>query len=139
MRGLLSILIFISISTIGLAQGVLKGKVTDEKGEPVFGVVVVVIENQSILSKTDFDGLYELNIPNNKPYTINYVMTGFKTNVDTVILKNNQTLVRNIILFNSSYVVKGLDIVGKVAKSNDTYMEKVKMNSATTIDYVYQR
>jgi hypothetical protein len=136
MRGLLSILIFISISTIGLAQGVLKGKVTDEKGEPVFGVVVVVIQNQSILSKTDFDGLYELNIPNNKSYTINYVMTGFKTTVDTVVLSNNQTLVSNVTLYSSSYVVKGLDIVGKVAKSNDTYMEKVKMNSATTIDYI---
>ena len=136
MRGLLSLLILLSISSIALSQGVLKGKVTDEKGEPVFGVVVVVIENQSILSKTDFDGIYELVIPNDKRYTINYVMTGFKTSIDTVVLKNNQTIVSNITLFNSSYVVKGLDIVGKVSKSNDTYMEKVKMNSATTIDYI---
>lgn len=136
MRGLLSLFLLLSISTISLAQGILKGKVTDEKGEPVFGVVVVVIENQGILSKTDFDGLYELTIPNNKRYTINYVMTGFKTTIDTVVLNNNQTIVSNITLFNSSYVVKGLDIIGKVSKSNDTYMEKVKMNSATTIDYI---
>jgi hypothetical protein len=136
MKGLLSFLFLFGLAATGYAQGILKGKVTDEKGEPVFGVVVVVIENQSILSKTDFDGLYELSIPNDKPYTINYVMTGFKTTVDTVVLKNNQTLVRNIILFNSSYVVKGLDIVAKVSKSNDAYMEKVKMNSATTIDYI---
>ncbi|MEN9333840.1 MAG: hypothetical protein RLY35_1020 [Bacteroidota bacterium] len=136
MKGLLSFLLLLSIATVAQSQGILKGKVTDEKGEPVFGVVVVVIENQSLLSKTDFDGLYELIIPNDKKYTINYVMTGFKTTIDTVVLKNNQTMVSNITLFNSSYVVKGLDIVGKVSKSNDTYMEKVKMNSATTIDYI---
>ena len=56
-------LLFILGAFVSNAQGVLKGKVTDEKGEPVFGVIAVAVEDQSILAQTDFEGKFQLKFP----------------------------------------------------------------------------
>lgn len=118
------------------AQGTLRGKVTDEKGESMFGVIVRAIENESIITQTDFEGTFSLKFPDNKSYTLNFVIVGYQTLEEKIQLKDNAILSKEFTLLNSSNVIKGMDVIGKRVKSNDGYMEKMKMNSATTLDFI---
>jgi outer membrane receptor for ferrienterochelin and colicin len=129
-------LLFIGLSNLFFGQGKIKGKITDENGEPIFGVVIVVMENQSNLAKSDFDGLFELSLSNSNLYTLNFVMVGYQSLTDKVSLKDNEVFVKEYTLPSASYAGATLTIEEKVIKSNDSFMEKVKMNSATTIDYI---
>lgn len=136
MKHFLVAIVGICLANVLFGQGKIKGKITDEKGEPVFGVVVVVMENQSNLAKSDFDGLFELSLPNAQVYTLNFVMVGFQNLTEKVSLKDNEVLVKDYTLPSASYVGAALTVEEKIIKSNDSFMEKVKMNSATTIDYI---
>jgi hypothetical protein len=118
------------------AQGILKGKVTDEKGEAVFGVIAVAVEDQSILAQTDFEGQFQLKFPNDQLYTLNFVLVGYKTSIEKVQLKGGQVLVKDFTLYSANFFSKDLEIKAKAVKANDTYMEKFKINSATTIDFI---
>ncbi len=118
------------------AQGTLRGKVTDEKGESMFGVIVRAIENESIIAQTDFEGTFSLKFPDNKQYTLNFVIVGYQTLEEKIQLKDNAVLAKEFTLMNSSNIIKGMDVVAKRVKANDGYMEKMKMNSATSIDFI---
>ncbi len=119
-----------------VAQGTLRGKVTDEKGESMFGVIVRAIENETIITQTDFEGSFTLKFPDNKQYTLNFVIVGYQTLEEKIQLKDNAVLAKEFTLLNSSNIIKGMDVVAKRVKANDGYMEKMKMNSATTLDFI---
>jgi hypothetical protein len=72
-------------SLFAYAQTALTGKVTDEKGEPLFAAIVVILKNDTLLvsgAETDFDGNYSMSgldpatydvrctYPDNKDYTM---------------------------------------------------------------------
>jgi hypothetical protein len=118
------------------SQGIIKGKVTDEKGEAVFSVVAVAVEDQSILCQTDFEGNFELKFPTSNEYTLNFVLVGYKTGIEKVKLLNNEVKHMDVSLYTAGYFAKELEIKAKTNKSFDTYMEKFKINSATTIDFI---
>ena len=119
-----------------MAQGTLRGKVTDEKGESMFGVIVRAIENETIITQTDFEGSFTLKFPDNKQYTLNFVIVGYQTLEEKIQLKDNAVLAKEFTLLNSSNIIKGMDVVAKRVKANDGYMEKMKMNSAVTLDFI---
>ena len=119
-----------------MAQGTLRGKVTDEKGESMFGVIVRAIENETIITQTDFEGSFTLKFPDNKQYTLNFIIVGYEKLEEKILLKDNAVLSKEFTLINSSNVIKGMDVVAKRVKANDGYMEKMKMNSATTLDFI---
>ena len=123
-------------SQVLVAQGTLRGKVTDEKGESMFGVIVRAIENETIITQTDFEGSFTLKFPDNKQYTLNFVIVGYQTLEEKIQLKDNGVLAKEFTLLNSSNIIKGMDVVAKRVKANDGYMEKMKMNSATTLDFI---
>jgi len=127
--------LFLSAQVI-LAQGTLRGKVTDEKGESMFGVIVRAIENESIITQTDFEGSFSLKFPDNKPYTLNFVIVGYQTLEEKTQLKDNAVLAKEFTLLSSSNIIKGMDVVAKRVKASDGYMEKMKMNSAVTLDFI---
>ena len=76
---LIAVLICFGWSSWIYAQGTLKAKVTDEKGQPLYGVIVVAMENQSILNRTEPDGSFELKFPDSKLYTLNFVLMSYGT------------------------------------------------------------
>jgi hypothetical protein len=127
--------LFLSAQVI-VAQGTLRGKVTDEKGESMFGVIVRAIENESIIAQTDFEGTFSLKFPDNKQYTLNFIIVGYEKLEEKIQLKENAVEVKEFTLINSSNVIKGMDVVAKRVKANDGYMEKMKMNSAVTLDFI---
>lgn len=124
------------ISALSQAQGTLRGKVTDEKGESMYSVIVRAIENESIIAQSDFDGNFTLKFPDSKMYTLNFIIVGYEKLEEKMQFKDNAVLSKDFTLINSSNVIKGMDVVAKRVKANDGYMEKMKMNSATTLDFI---
>ena len=102
-----------------VAQGTLRGKVTDEKGESMFGVIVRAIENETIITQTDFEGSFTLKFPDNKQYTLNFVIVGYQTLEEKIQLKDNGVLAKEFTLLNYSNIFKGMDVVAKRVKAND--------------------
>ena len=127
--------LFLSAQVI-MAQGTLRGKVTDEKGESMFGVIVRALENETVIAQTDFEGTFTLKFPDNKLYTLNFVILGYETLEEKIQIKDNGTVSKEFTLLNSSNIIKGMDVVAKRVKANDGYMEKMKMNSAVTLDFI---
>jgi hypothetical protein len=118
------------------SQGIVRGKITDKNGESVIGATVVLKNNRSIGTTADFDGNYSLKITDSTPQAIVISFISFKTIEEEVSPKNGQVLVRNYILQSAAQEVKQVEITAKAVKARDYYMEKMKTNSATTLDYV---
>lgn len=60
-------LLFLLFSVGMYAQGLtVKGKVIDSMGEPLIGVTVVLKDNPTVGTVTDFDGIFMLDVPNDK-------------------------------------------------------------------------
>ncbi|MBY5957632.1 SusC/RagA family TonB-linked outer membrane protein [Membranicola marinus] len=76
-RILLLIVCLCSMGVILKAQNVVSGKVTDSAGEPLIGANILA-EGTSIGAVTDFDGLYEIEIPEGATVLI-FSYTGFES------------------------------------------------------------
>ncbi|WP_108870265.1 SusC/RagA family TonB-linked outer membrane protein [Aquimarina aquimarini] len=75
-------IVIMSISSYSYAQQKITGSVIDDQGIPLFGVNVLLIGTQHGTT-TDFDGNYELTIPDEiKEISFSYI--GFKTKVFSV-------------------------------------------------------
>jgi hypothetical protein len=127
---------FLCFAINAQAQGIVRGKVTDEKGEAVIGVKIFNKANKTQGALTDLDGNYNLKIAQNTSLTLVVLYSGYDTIQEVVQPKNNEVLVRNFSLVPSIKTVKEVVVVAKQTKANNYYMENVKKNSATTIDYV---
>ena len=109
------------------SQGTLRGKITDENGEPLIGASVSMKANPANGSVADFDGNYSLKInePSLQGYVISYI--GYKTFEETIQLKNGEVVIRNFVMVSTAKEVKDVQIVAKAVRAKDYYMEKVKM------------
>jgi outer membrane receptor protein involved in Fe transport len=131
------ILLCLFMSTIVLAQGTIRGKVTDENGEPVIGARLSLKDVPSIGTKTDLDGNYSLLINTADEKTLVVTYLGMDTILHRIQLKGDEVLVKDFSLM--AYKLRDITevkVVAKQVKANDYYMEKLKINSATTIDYI---
>ncbi len=131
------VLLFVVVSfTNSFAQGVLRGKVTDENGEPVIGGLVLLKSNKLIASSTDLDGNYNLKIPDNTAQVVVITYIGYLSIEETITLKNGEIVIRNFDMKPSTKEIKELVVEGRANRAKDNYMEKMKINSATTIDFI---
>ncbi len=76
---LLFIVCLVGFTLQGMGQGTVRGKVTDNTGESLIGVTVVVKGNTSIGAATDFDGNYSLKLPDSAKYILVVTYVGYKT------------------------------------------------------------
>lgn len=118
------------------AQGVLRGHITEVSGEPIIGVVVRVVGNDNLGALTDFDGYFNLSLPESKTYEILIAYIGFEDLRDTVTLRNNAKIEKEYMMVEKSLTTGVVDVVGKLSKSNDNYMERIKINSVVSLDYI---
>ena len=81
------------------------GTVTDEKGEPVIGASVVVVESKQG-TITDIDGKFLVNVPKNGHLKVSYI--GYET--QEVAVKNRQLL--KIVLKEESTALNEVVVVG---------------------------
>ena len=138
MRGpILLFLLFLGVTT-SYAQGTFRGKVTDPNGESVMEVKILLLENKAVITKTDLDGNFTLNIPDNAMYKVRFTHYAHDTLIESIQIKDKEVLVKNITINprNTTKNEKQITVGIKQVKANDYYMEKIKLNSATTIDYI---
>ncbi|MBL0341820.1 MAG: TonB-dependent receptor [Bacteroidetes bacterium] len=131
---IISMLLLISVTSFG--QGIVRGKVTDENGETVIGASIILKTNPSVGTTTDFDGNYSLKIAKLTPEILVISYISYASQEFTVNPVNGQVVIKNISLVSSSQKIGEVEIVAKMSREKDNYMEKVKMKSATSIDYI---
>ena len=100
MKHLCLLLTMLSISLSSFAQQSIKGKVKDSQGEPIIGASVIVKNNNSVGTITDFDGNFTLELPSSSSvlvvsyvgYATQEVSTAGKTSLDITLKEDNLAL-----------------------------------------------
>lgn len=135
-RSIFSILFFIFLSNCLLGQGTVRGTVIDEFGDPVIGATIIFEDNIVTGTATDFDGIYSIELPDNFGHVAVIEYLGYKVIKDTFLVSEGKVLIKDYVLVPESEVLEEVVVVAKVDKSKDYHMEKVKLSSTTTLDYV---
>ena len=117
-------------------QGIVRGKITDKNGETIIGASVVLKANKGIGVVTDFDGNYSLKITDATPQALIISFVSFKTIEETVNPLNGEVVIKNFVMQSAAQEVGEVKIVAKAVKAREYYVENMKRNAATTIDYV---
>jgi hypothetical protein len=137
MRPLVLLLICLINPFFIFSQGTVRGKITDEKGESLIGVTVTLKSNKLVGVFTDFDGNYSIKIPDALPQTLIVSYVSYSNIQDNVsALKDNEVLIKNYTMSSSETALQEVEVVAKQVRANEYFMENIKKNSATTIDYI---
>ena len=126
----LSVLFILSIYTVAIAQGIVRGKITDISGETQIGVTIVVKSNPSVGTVTDLDGNYSLKINDSVPQIILVSFISYNTIEEIVHPVNGEVLVKNYFLVPASMNIKEVEVTAKAIKAREYYTEMIKKNSA---------
>lgn len=131
--GLLLAFVFLSCS-MGIAQNLVSGKVTDEQDQPLIGVNVL-LKNSPTGAVTDFDGNYSIEAGPNDTLQFSYI--GFenqlvpvsgRSTIDIVLGADANVLDEVVVLGYNS--VKRSDLTGSVASLRGDQIRKVPVASA---------
>ncbi|MBP6391895.1 MAG: carboxypeptidase-like regulatory domain-containing protein [Flavobacteriales bacterium] len=122
-------------ATFTYGQGTVRGKVTDPNGETLIGASVA-LKGSPTGTAADLDGNYSLPIKEAGPKTIVFSFITFQDQEITVEPKNGEVLIVNVELKPAANELKEVVVEGKARRAGDTYLEKLKINSATNIDYI---
>lgn len=122
--------------TLASAQGTVRGKVIDTNGETLIGVSVFLKDKPATGTVTDFDGNFSLKVTDSFPHQLMISYISFKAIEKSIQLSKNQTAVFDFVMHSDVKETQVVDISGKAVKAKDYYIEGMKRNSATTIDFV---
>lgn len=105
-------ILLLTISTPALAQRVtIKGKVTDEKHNPI-EIANIHVTKQGVGTITDLKGNYTLDCQSSDSLVISYSMIGYQTRKKT--LRNpSDTVIINVTLPAMDYTLEGVEVVDK--------------------------
>jgi TonB-linked SusC/RagA family outer membrane protein len=76
-KWLLTAVLSIFFCASAFAQNSVSGTVSDEAGEPIIGAYITLVGDASVGTITDFDGNYEISVPDAAKLTFSY--TGYKS------------------------------------------------------------
>jgi outer membrane receptor protein involved in Fe transport len=126
--------------TCCFGQGTVRGKVTDNTGETLIGAVIKLKSNPTTGTLTDLDGLYSLKINDSTPQILVITYVSYKDQEATVNPKNGEVILKDFVLSNETAgdTIETVEITAKATKSNNYYMENLKINSSQTMDYISQ-
>lgn len=107
----------------------LSGKVTNGKGEPVFGAIVGVKGPINTATSADFDGKYELFVPPGT-YEVTCESFGLETQTQTIEISANKTLAFSLgeeAIMVEAIVLEAPDAVEKNVESTDMGRVELEM------------
>ena len=114
------------------AQGIVRGKITDENGEGIIGGIVALKSNKTIATNTDLEGNFSLKMPDSTAQIIVATYIGYTPKEELIpALKKGEILIKNFDLKPTTKEIKEVTIEAKATKAKDYYMVKLKQNSAT--------
>ena len=117
-------------ATLSIAQGTIRGKRTDaQTGETLIGANVV-IKNPYKGAMADLDGNYSLEGLAAGTYEVTGSFIGYAPITESVTVDKGVVIV-NFNLFIETYVIEqAAEVVAKVDRSRDVYMENIKKKAA---------
>lgn len=140
-QSLITVFCCVCVSFAALAQRTITGKVTDNKGEELFGVTVVEKGSNPLNGVvTDFDGTYSIKLQKSEGAVLIFTMTGMATQEKKVGAsdKINIQLKEDAIMMEQEVVVTGvrpsdrLDVVGNKGTVNAEVLERAPTSDAIT-------
>jgi hypothetical protein len=131
-KGIIFIIFFLFNICYGYSQeyGILKGRITDEKGNPVLGATIVD-ESKKHGTITNERGYYKLNIPANTDLTITISFIGYEKINVPVRIASGETLEVNLSLEAKSEEIEEVLIESKFDRVST--LERIDIKS---IDYL---
>jgi hypothetical protein len=135
-KWLVAMIALLTTSYFADAQGRINGRVIDINGEPLYAVVITTEEKATIAAQTDFDGLFVLNLPNDSVYTLKMFLISYETIIEKISLKNGEAINKEFTMLEKGVMTSDVVITAKANRAADTYMEKMKINSTVTLDYI---
>lgn len=137
MKRILLYILYIIIPVIANAEDSirvsLKGRVIDEKSEPV-SLCLIKIEGQAIGTTADLDGKYSLSFNSADSVIITYKMLGYRTR-RRVLYKPQGVLTLNVIMYDSSVDMSELEIKElrrQMGQTQELNTEELKRMPSTT-------
>lgn len=133
MKKLFTLLTFCAVTFIALADKQVSGIVVDENDEPIIGATVLLV-GTTAGTTTDFDGKYEMSVPDNVKFLkVSYVgkqpqEVPAKTNVRVVLADDAEVI--------DEIVVTGYQTVGKgqfAGSANTVSAESIEKKGASDI------
>ncbi|MDE6289900.1 MAG: SusC/RagA family TonB-linked outer membrane protein, partial [Muribaculaceae bacterium] len=100
-------LIFIMTSALAARADTVKGNVTDDTGEPLIGVTVMVVGTR-IGAVTDLDGNYSIDVPNPKKNELKFTYVG----METMTVKVSSKATVNVVMKSADSTLDELVVVG---------------------------
>lgn len=101
----LALALTVSAASVFAQNLTVKGKVTDQRGEPVVGATVMLSTNQTVGALTDLDGNYSINVPSNSSlvfscvgYATQTVAVGGRTVIDIVFAEDAEFLDETVVI-----------------------------------------
>lgn len=129
------LLLSFSFSSIG--QGTIRGKITDgQTGESLIGANAF-IEGTTRGAMADLDGNFSLEGLAPGTYTVIGRFIGYTPVTHSVTITGNEVALVNFNLFVETFVIEqAAEVIAKIDRTRDVYMENIKKKSAASIDYI---
>lgn len=136
MRSSFIVFLFLVLANVASAQAKLRCKVIDANGETMVGVMVRLEGDNSKVVFSDLDGNAELVLGAAGKYKVHYTMLGYEELVEDVECTADEVVVRSIVMVEKGLTSGEVVITAKAVRAADAYMERMKQNSAVTLDYI---
>ena len=132
-----ALLLCTMLSSAALAQGVVRGKITDgQTGETLIGANAF-IEGTTKGAMADLDGNYNLTGLAPGTYKVTGRFIGYAPITEEVTITGDGVTIVNFNLFVETFVIEqAAEVIAKVDRTRDVYMENIKKKSAASIDYI---
>ena len=95
----LAVMLTVSAASVFAQNVTVKGKVTDQRGEPVVGASVMLSSNQTVGALTDLDGNYSISVPSRSSlvfscigYATQTIAVDGRTTIDVVFAEDTEFL-----------------------------------------------
>ena len=120
-----------------LAQGTIRGKVTDGvSGDVLFANVVIEGTSKGVMA--DLDGNFSLEDLDPGTYTLSCSFISYETvKKSDVVVTDGEVTIVNFTLMPATFVIEdAAEVVTKADRSRDTYMENIKKKNPSMMDYI---
>lgn len=136
MRSGVLLLLLVVLALRAQAQGTVRGTVSDPTGETIIGASVKVKELPGVFATTDLDGAYSIKLPDANPYTLVVSFVTLRTQERAITARGGEVLVVNVALTEDKTELGPVVVERKARSTSDVRLERMKINSAASIDYI---
>jgi hypothetical protein len=136
-KTLLLTFIGLILFSFSYGQAIIKGKVTDKKtGETLIGVTISLKSKPGVGVTTDLDGNFTLTLPDATAQTLVISYISYESKEEIVHPVMGETITKDFSLQSISTDLGQIVVQAKASRANTVYMENIKKNSASSIDFI---